>query len=377
VDGKTDSIEGNFALQDQLMAIQWVKRNIANFGGDPDNITLIGQSAGAYSIAILMGSKMVPPNLFKRAVLMSTPFNVLARRKEEMKMLGKGFAHKVGCVKQETNGSDYVDTSCLRKVSVLKLMCAQLKGMNRFGKGTKLADLFLWWPHLDGQWLNENPLNMILSRPQNAVPSIIGTTRDEGGLFTALLDMAIVGQLAGKRRTYGKTYIDGKIDQNFGRDATTMGDMYTFGKDIKTNAEQLVRLATDYFFTCPTIHYATAVSVFKEVYVYDVSQLQHFLSFGLCNKRYVCHASDLPLLWRPFFFPLTKKQQAVSERLINHVVGFANGDINQKSTQPWPVFKSASLTDGAYMDFGDIVQTRVGLRAATCPTWMTQLGHDW
>jgi para-nitrobenzyl esterase len=59
---------------DQIAALQWVKRNIARFGGDPDNVTIVGQSAGAMSVALLQISPMAR-GLFARAVAMSgSPF---------------------------------------------------------------------------------------------------------------------------------------------------------------------------------------------------------------------------------------------------------------------------------------------------------------
>ena len=65
---------GNYGLMDQIAALQWIKRNIARFGGGPDNVTIVGQSAGAMSVALLQLSPMAR-GLFARAVAMSgSPF---------------------------------------------------------------------------------------------------------------------------------------------------------------------------------------------------------------------------------------------------------------------------------------------------------------
>ncbi len=65
-----DGVSGNYGLLDQVAALKWVKRNIAGFGGNPDNVTVAGQSAGALSIMCLMGAPDARP-LFHKAILQS------------------------------------------------------------------------------------------------------------------------------------------------------------------------------------------------------------------------------------------------------------------------------------------------------------------
>ncbi|MGY3466752.1 carboxylesterase type B [Bradyrhizobium sp. LM6.11] len=69
----TEAPSGNYGLQDQLMALRWVKANIAGFGGDPDNVTLFGESAGAMAVGILMASPLAH-GLFHKAIGQSGAF---------------------------------------------------------------------------------------------------------------------------------------------------------------------------------------------------------------------------------------------------------------------------------------------------------------
>ncbi|MFF9558623.1 carboxylesterase family protein [Streptomyces albus] len=92
LDGVSD---GNLGLFDQLEALRWVRDHIAAFGGDPGNVTVLGQSAGALSIRLLMA---VPAarGLFHRAVLQSPPLSIAARPLEASRAVGRRFAGFLG-----------------------------------------------------------------------------------------------------------------------------------------------------------------------------------------------------------------------------------------------------------------------------------------
>ncbi|MFJ4439359.1 carboxylesterase family protein [Streptomyces sp. NPDC088923] len=87
--------EGNLGLWDQVEALRWVRDHIARFGGDPGNVTLFGQSAGALSIRLLMD---VPEArvLFRRAILQSAPLSIATQTADEAHELGRVFAAHLG-----------------------------------------------------------------------------------------------------------------------------------------------------------------------------------------------------------------------------------------------------------------------------------------
>jgi len=86
---------GNLGLADQLEALRWVRANIAAYGGDPDNVTVAGQSAGGISIRLLM-DLLEARGLFRRAILQSAPLGLATRSTEQAAKLGQVFADALG-----------------------------------------------------------------------------------------------------------------------------------------------------------------------------------------------------------------------------------------------------------------------------------------
>jgi len=106
---------GNYAILDQQFALQWVKRNIANFGGDPDNVTIAGNSGGGQAVCILLAS---PPaaGLFQRAITESAPcqdqyYPTLTASEQA----GANVAAELGCS----------DVACLRKLPAAAILAKQ------------------------------------------------------------------------------------------------------------------------------------------------------------------------------------------------------------------------------------------------------------
>ncbi|CAG9537842.1 unnamed protein product [Cercopithifilaria johnstoni] len=175
-----DICPGNFGIWDQLMALKWVKENIKYFGGDPDRITIVGQSAGAAS-ADLLALSPHSRDLFKQIVLLGgnaeCPWAVLDVSKVSDYCYQR--ARKLGW-----QGNDNAEMiKFLRKLPASKFACKLIGNKELFATGRLPLT-----PIIDGDLL---PCSIMELRKQSPTkPSLVGLTEDEGQIFAAVGRMA-------------------------------------------------------------------------------------------------------------------------------------------------------------------------------------------
>lgn len=163
---------GNLGLLDQVAALRFVRENIAAFGGDPDNVTVVGQSAGAASIAFLMTMPRAD-GLFRRAIMQSTPFGRMARTLED--------AHRIGRRLLEVLGVKPGEAEKLKSMPCSQFLTAQGQ-VARLEK--KFADAQApFWPVLDGTTIPGEVGPALKAGAGAAIDTMIGTTREEMAAF--------------------------------------------------------------------------------------------------------------------------------------------------------------------------------------------------
>ncbi|WP_280501239.1 carboxylesterase/lipase family protein [Nocardia farcinica] len=169
--------DNNLGLRDQVAALEWVRRNIAAFGGDPDNVTIFGESAGAHAVLSLMAAPAAR-GLFHRAIAQSPPADWGLSR-EDAAEFARLLVGKLGV--------DPADAArALQELPANEIRKAADRTTAMAGRPR--PGFFPICPVADGEYLPQPPLEAIRAGTAAAVPLIIGTCRDEGQLFAKFAD---------------------------------------------------------------------------------------------------------------------------------------------------------------------------------------------
>lgn len=196
-----DEVTRNNGCWDQRVGIQWVHKNIANFGGDPDNIGIFGESAGATSVTLqgLYELNYVPEaeRIIKRIIIESSPIGISLENPEHKAAQWRNFEMKKGpaeCLQtahclngvcstadafqcMKNNGIEFVQTRS-QAILMSELMPPSAVLQNLYGYG----------PCLDGKFVKHQPFNDVNNL---IIPTIQGINREEGGLFGGMIKSAL------------------------------------------------------------------------------------------------------------------------------------------------------------------------------------------
>lgn len=186
----TEGSIGNYGTLDQRAAMKWIKDNIQAFGGDPNNVVLWGESAGA---AAVTGHLAMPKSwpYFHKAIMESSTFNGWSYKHAQHAVANsERLAHNLNCTYNANDTTPTINVTCLLEMDIKELVKFDDDGAGEAAYdiyGLPYADKIdrsLWSAVIDGVNLMDTPANTLAAGQAAKVPILFGTNRDEGSTFT-------------------------------------------------------------------------------------------------------------------------------------------------------------------------------------------------
>lgn len=292
----TPEVPGNAAMKDQVAALKWVQSNIAKFGGDPNNVSLFGESAGALCVFLHMLSPM-SKGLFHKAIAQSGTY-------ELGKTTGaKERAFRAGKLLGKDTSDVYELLSFFRSLNADKLTNLTIATFtaNETYRGLIAKFLPVVEKKFSGveSFLDEDPTKLILTGKLNRVPLMLGYNSGEG-IIIVKYHISLLDIYNNDPSLYVPKEIYEKVSQkqllDFGR---RIKDFYVNGRNITDKDLNIIRdIHTDIFFAYTTHRLAYLyTSLCEETYMYRfdlVTELNIIKSaLGLTNLEGVSHIEDI------------------------------------------------------------------------------------
>jgi para-nitrobenzyl esterase len=282
----------NRGLLDQAAALAWVAENVAAFGGDPGNITVFGQSAGAMSIGCLLGMPEAA-GLIRRAILQSGAAQHVMPPDDALR-IGSMLAAKVGVAPTLAAMADVPWQRLVAAFGEMKAELAADPDPSRWGTEV-VATSMPFQPVLDGTVLPGPPLDRIRKGSAAAVDIVIGTNADDWRLFLAASGMLL--QVTDTALT-APVARSGYLSLNaYGLSAPTALAAYRAARPTASPGEVLAAVQTDWWCRIPAIRLADAHSASRAVgartFMYEFAWPSPVAggAFG------ACHALEIPFVF--------------------------------------------------------------------------------
>ncbi|XP_069689677.1 acetylcholinesterase-like [Periplaneta americana] len=366
--GDSEEAPGNMGMWDQALAIRWLRDNAAAFGGDPELITLFGESAGGGSVSLHLISP-VTRGLARRGIMQSGTLNApwSYMTAEKAADIGRVLVEDVGCNSSQLTESPSKVMACLRLVDSKTISVQQWNsywGILGFPSA----------PTIDGVFLPKHPMELLRDGDYEDTEILIGSNQDEGTYFI-LYDFMDFFEKDGPSFIQREKYLDiiNLIFKNMSRlerdaiifqytDWEHLGDGYL-------NQRKIAEVVGDYFFICPTNLFAEQFAERgNRVYYYYFTQRT---STNLWGKWMgVMHGDEIEYV---FGHPLnmsiefSESERDLSLRIMQIFARFALTGKPVPNDSDWPTYTKEHPK--YYILNGDKYGTGKGPRTTACAFW--------
>ncbi|MBN1802994.1 MAG: carboxylesterase family protein [Candidatus Lokiarchaeota archaeon] len=343
----------NNGLLDQVLALKWVKENIEFFGGDPENITVFGESAGALSVSTYPVMP-IAKGLFRRIIVQSVPYFDPSSSEK----ISKAILRKLGVKKENFEQIQYIPVEKIIEVQNEIL-----------GKEMGLT----FRPLIDGKIVPCHPIEAFRNGQCKDIDIIIGTNLNEATLFTLVERVLKMSDEEHLKVIFGYFLMNGVEKEKL----SSILEMYKSLWNTSNNLDILNAVATDLMFRMYSIDMLSAqVKYGKNAYNY----LFMWKSPLFDGKLGSCHALELAFVFGTHensriakFSGSGLKVKQISDKIMDAWISFAHtGNPNHSNIPEWPPY---DLEKRSTMILGEECKVREKIQEETRKIWENKLKY--